>query len=505
MNSIKKVGSFKKLLQIIEESNFKKPMLVWFKSNSVLDCFKRELMREVRDIHQIVEPAENVADAPLLLCHRYIDQMNKGLLEFCVSLSKSGKRRILYFANEYEHRNCPAFVSQEFEQVELNVRSAIVLNHMFTGDYLNDNIGHEIVNLFSSDDNGKHYIYLCDDGEFNREDILVEHVVQVRRPSRTTDTLEIINIASGLTVCTDADPEYGGARLSQIFKNNKEQQTRNVTFVATKISKPSVPLFIWTTKDAADTQNNANLVGVTINNYSPSRNLREYIYEELDDNGRTRTDSNYFKLKQLITGFSTTKKCSLPRVDLECKTIASPAEIYGVLGRELSYSDAFSYFINKHPEWFWEFCTSKGFVSGADKFVSVHREWKNVDLLVKYKKHWIVIENKIFSGLNGKNGTQLTEYRNKIESEIAENEEIDSSNVSYILLQPDHNNISQKEWPTVKYSEVYKFLQDKHTKSKDDELNGFLLSLEPHTAVDFNFHIMQKRFVRAIKKAKKLI
>ena len=105
--------------------------------------------------------------------------------------------------------------------------------------------------------------------------------------------------------------------------------------------------------------------------------------------------------------------------------------------------------------------------------------------------------------MNGKNGTQLTDYRNKIESEIAENEEIDSSNVSYILLLPDHNNISQNEWPTVKYSEVYKFLQDKHTKSNDDELNGFLLSLEPHTAVDFNFHIMQKRFVRAIKKAKK--
>ena len=39
-----------------------------------------------------------------------------------------------------------------------NRRRAIILNHMFTRNYLGDNIGHEIIILFS-DDKRKQYIY----------------------------------------------------------------------------------------------------------------------------------------------------------------------------------------------------------------------------------------------------------------------------------------------------------------------------------------------------------
>ena len=47
----------------------------------------------------------------------------------------------------------------------------IVINRMFTGDkYLNDsgneNIGHEIINLFRADDKNN-YIYFCDSGKYN--------------------------------------------------------------------------------------------------------------------------------------------------------------------------------------------------------------------------------------------------------------------------------------------------------------------------------------------------
>ena len=43
----------------------------------------------------------------------------------------------------------------------------IVINRMFTGDrYLNDNIGHEIINLFVAEDD-ENYIYFCDKGTYN--------------------------------------------------------------------------------------------------------------------------------------------------------------------------------------------------------------------------------------------------------------------------------------------------------------------------------------------------
>lgn len=70
---------------------------------------------------------------------------------------------------------------------------------MFTGDYLNDNIGHEIINLFK-DDNGENYIYLCKDGKYDIKNGEPDYVIQVRRPHNTTHTLEIINIATGISV-----------------------------------------------------------------------------------------------------------------------------------------------------------------------------------------------------------------------------------------------------------------------------------------------------------------
>ena len=35
---------------------------------------------------------------------------------------------------------------------EQEQNTMIVFNHMFTGDYLNDNLGHEVINLFKADD-----------------------------------------------------------------------------------------------------------------------------------------------------------------------------------------------------------------------------------------------------------------------------------------------------------------------------------------------------------------
>lgn len=45
---------------------------------------------------------------------------------------------------------------------------AIVINRMFKGSYLEENIGHEVINIFKSD-NGKHYLYLNSLGSFHRD------------------------------------------------------------------------------------------------------------------------------------------------------------------------------------------------------------------------------------------------------------------------------------------------------------------------------------------------
>ena len=47
------------------------------------------------------------------------------------------------------------------------LKSGIVVNRMFVGDYLTSNLGHEIINLFQAD-NGNHYIYLNAYGNFDK-------------------------------------------------------------------------------------------------------------------------------------------------------------------------------------------------------------------------------------------------------------------------------------------------------------------------------------------------
>ena len=309
------VYSIKKLLGIIDthsNENLGKPLLIWFESNFVLDHFKVLLRNQYKGAHWMTGLEQEASSASIHICHRYVDQMNTIALADCVKLAKRNNL-VIYLANEYSRNQCPSWVDDEFLQIDLKVRSAIVLNHMFTGNYLNENIGHEIINLFSAD-NGRQYIYLCKDGKFDREDILVEHVVQVRRPDKTLNTLEVINIASNLRAYNkerDGEPLYGEASVSDIFKHNGSQQDTCVTFVAGSMSIPKRPLIIRTSKiDDADLPEDVLLRG-----YSPSQQLREYVYEELDEFGRPNPDSNYFRLKRLITGCETTEETKLPRVN----------------------------------------------------------------------------------------------------------------------------------------------------------------------------------------------
>ena len=50
----------------------------------------------------------------------------------------------------------------------MSEKKGIVLNRMYTGSYLSTNLGHEVINMFQAD-NGKHYLYLNDKGNFDKK------------------------------------------------------------------------------------------------------------------------------------------------------------------------------------------------------------------------------------------------------------------------------------------------------------------------------------------------
>ena len=50
----------------------------------------------------------------------------------------------------------------------MSEKGAIILNKMYVGSYLQNNIGHEVINLFKAD-NGNNYIYVNKDGKTSQE------------------------------------------------------------------------------------------------------------------------------------------------------------------------------------------------------------------------------------------------------------------------------------------------------------------------------------------------
>lgn len=404
---------------------------------------------------------------------------------------------------------------------------AIILNHMFTGDYLVDNIGHEVINLFA-DDFDRNFIYLCKDGEFNRDDIDIEnsYVIQVRRPVKSVNTLEIISVAIGIRKVdskTETElnaklehesetkpksvPTYGGKSIYKIFENNLQQQECCVTFIADKILTPKNTLYI-SHGDKCDNKYNY-ITSITKN---PSQQLREYLLENTDKD-------DYKNLLKIIDD----KSLWDIRIAKDNRVDSSPipinaTDIYGIQTRELSFSNAFKYYINEYPQLFADICNNvrktrlnctinRDLTLPEESRILVYREKYNIDLLVLWDENLFVIENKIFSGLNGVKGniTQLDVYKRKVEELIHDkNTQFYKKIPIYVVLTPEYNDLSNEiksPWTEVKYNSIYKTLKDKSKQSPYSEdflFCDFVTSLECHSDKDFNKKIMQKMFLKEI-------
>lgn len=421
-----------------------------------------------------------------------------------------------------------------------NEKKGIVLNKMYAGWYLDENIGHEIINLFKADNN-TNYIYLCKDGKYPKYRNLPKYTVQVRKHS--TRTLEIISVAEiGNKVSLDEiiNIKYGGKLITDIFDSNKEQGIDTyVTFKATCVIKPH-PLhpvyiayegnrrrkervknpFVQDDKFILN-ENNAGKYNFDVNEY-----LRNYI----DENNAPNSD--YSKLIKIITdafdAFNdksglwvavddkiTIDKAESEKIDNEVNT--TPAEIYGIGNLELPYSNAFSFFLNKYPKLLSGFCQYLNKDSENKKLddlcsyctqhpnatLTIKREWKNIDILIEIDKKWvIVVENKIFSDLNGKvtkETTQLDKYYSIIENCYK------GWNKLFVLLTPNHNNIDIKQytnWRKLFYSSVAEYLNTIEEINADRDLKAFSIMVERHSDIDYNYGEMRRRFIKAINRAK---
>ncbi|MCR4665134.1 MAG: PD-(D/E)XK nuclease family protein [Paludibacteraceae bacterium] len=431
-----------------------------------------------------------------------------------------------------------------------NQRPTIVLNRMFAGKYLSNHIGHEIINMFKSD-NGHNYIYIQPYGTYDAIHFGEIGYVMLVRGLEGKRALEVLGIATDLKDIYDPkntdiyDPKntkqwkftqelikkqeitYGGVHLDKIFVHkvgDKDAQSVYITFEAGKVMRPNKPLYLVYGEKDTICDSNAKVI-LLPNTGQAKSSLKQYFTSDNED---------YKKLLDLINEkdlwtVETTKVNTEKSLDM--KKEDNFFDICGVDDYELAFSNAFAYFMDKYPELVVEFAKevlAKENIKVTDKpFYIIEREVNNVDILLENDEKVVVIENKVTSKINGVKvvdnktiGTQLDKYyRYALERANGEDKENkgkgqvkrkQNKEVACYILTPNYNPIDLSSYfipgfnpvnhyKQIFYKQVYDFLKNKHPE--DWYFQEFIKGLEKHTKEHHNdlFEDTMQKFVKQIK------
>ena len=388
---------------------------------------------------------------------------------------------------------------------------------MYNGDYLNENLGHEIINMYRSD-NGKHYIYLQYDGKFDKRHAGKVGCVLLVRTLHGRKSLEVMGKAEGITdvyipeqtaetqekYIEDNDIRYDGALLNKIFDGNKYQYVY-ITFEAAKVVRPKKQLFI----SFLESKNGKyNTIFLTENKQARA-SLKQYI--------DISTPKDYASLSEAIDNPLLWEEDCVGGVGQEC-AVPRPITYFDICGTqhyELAYSNAFAYFINRYPDLFQNFIKEL-YGREISDIVSIHREEHNIDILIRTENELIVIENKIKSHINGRiferhsdegDRTQLEKYYKYGTSKADE----ENREVLFCLLTPNYNDIDLTkyvrgdQYQKIFYRTVYDFCLKQREYKDDFHFRDFVEALYAHTKDTSNdlYEEMRLLFLQRIKEKKR--
>ena len=459
-------------------------------------------------------------------------------------------------------RSCVAERTTTMNEKEINEGKAIVLNRMYVGDYLDSNLGHEVINLFKAD-NGNHYIYLNATGNFAKEHSgKIGYMLFVKYYDK--GLVEIIGMATGLNEVPGADMQlnrerkfdgidediwqlqksyidaqtneqeekvgisYGGVSILDIF-NNAEQQSIFVTYKADKVYRITSSIRRFIRFSNADENSGANLPANEIiqlaEHQQAKASLKQYIYPS--------DSSDYDNLFALFNDSSLWEEVDVvdaEKLSIETQRKVSLFDICKIQNDENRFSNALAYFMER-PEYY-ELWTKffakyginlkKNFTVAREESAKIEStEWNHeekpsggrVDLLIRDGENIVVIENKIKSDINtiatdGDDSTQLNRYVNYV-NWLIENNDGAKPESHFIILTPSYNRPTIKDenmakmYSIIEYADLYNFLKE-HLFSFYNDANfvAFFEAMERHTHKNVNDYLyfdMLEKFVRRIK------
>ena len=442
------------------------------------------------------------------------------------------------------------------------MQNEIILNRMYAGDYLksDNNIGHEIINLFQADDTntdkGKYFVYINPYGSIaSSHDDKIRTVLMVR--GHGEHMLEVLAKTEGYLkqwvydryskVKKDDEKyrqerekihdehvkrlsifhvTYGGVSLENIFKDNQDNDIAcYVTFEAEKIIKVKKPIYLVDANYQQVGENNEISMYKLedLNNFS-KQSLKMYVLKD-------KHFKSYNTLANIINNpdlwgeaVGQVDKTEQPPKDTENENIF---KIIKKEYDELVVSNMLAYYLEK-GKLFKDFAKEVLTIGEISDSVKIYREKPVktdegkgfIDLLIEDKtnRKVIVIENKIKSKING-----ITEHHDindeKIKSQLDVYYKWAKGNNTYkgferkfYIFVPDHNNVDvdkyfssdrEAKYEKVLYSEIYDWFKNQKGKYKDKYFEDFLTLLEKHSqpTEDFEKEI-RGRFYKIISEIK---
>lgn len=402
----------------------------------------------------------------------------------------------------------------------------IMLNKSFVGSWgvtKDENIPHEIINLFRSD-NGNIYIYVPPYGGFNTKEHPEVECILLTGAWNQKKT-EVFYAVTGLKLLhqgtraavgrerkrlveyiIEKGIKYGGKYLHEIkMSETEEDNVYYMTFQATAVYKPRKPLFLSWEDNSEEHTEKKSVYELKNKQYKYQRQIG-YISQD-----------DYQRISEIIHNSdlwdTSNEVVQIVRADESQKV--HHRNFLQVIHKEYDetiFSNLLYEFFRTTPGLFSAFADEVLGIAGERDFgitkeVTTGDRKGRIDLLAQNDHYVIVIENKINSGLNGIDQhdrlSQLTTYIEFVESAL-----LNGRKGAYFLFEPNYNDIDISrfdqrrggEFRKIRYGVLYNFFKAHRlmldTSSYSDYADDFVNALYIHTLVMKD--VVMQRFIDAI-------
>jgi hypothetical protein len=409
---------------------------------------------------------------------------------------------------------------------------------MYNGKYLNENMGHEVINLFK-DDKDRNFLYLNPYGNFSSTNKRKVEKMLMVIPVPKKNMFEVVALATGLTEVfkpvknynpmLDRNKEteanriayeevrstqleyirgnkitYGDVPLDQLFGDD-QQQAVYITYQAEQVLKPKKRIFI-SFQDGRDTETDES-VYLSLSTYKQAKMpQKQYITLQSDTDNR----SDWYLLNDRVlenTEMWEEYPSDVFKLMAEYKyKEESFFDICGIADSELAFSNALAHYIKKYTYLF------KDVFGITSETVFVEREHEYIDILIKDGDKRIIVENKIHSAINRKKSDKANESQlNRYWEQLTEKEGIAESDVTAFILCPEYVVEQMKEdvkryknhekYTIISYKTLWNELKDAGETEGDVQFGIFISALQKHCYASIpkaKYEEMKNKFINRI-------